>query len=88
MKKALSGHEIGMTPDEVIDETVAAGWQGINLQWLSNRINQQQPVNNHHAQSSRIDNSAVARVERAIEADRCKDAEQQQAIDGEFEKVG
>lgn len=37
MKTAAKAQEIGLTPDQAIDETVAAGWKGINLSWLQNR---------------------------------------------------
>lgn len=37
MATAARASEIGMTPDEAIDETVAAGWRGIKLEWLENR---------------------------------------------------
>lgn len=36
MKKALMAFTINMTPTDVIDYTVEKGWQGINLEWITN----------------------------------------------------
>lgn len=51
MKKAAEAHTIGITPDEAIDETVAAGWQGINLDWLQNRLTPRQQQRSAHAKA-------------------------------------
>lgn len=38
MTKALSAHEVGMTPTELIDWTVEKGWDGINLAYTKNAL--------------------------------------------------
>jgi hypothetical protein len=45
MQTAAKAAEIGLTPDQAIDETVAAGWKGINLDWLQNRLSKQTKSN-------------------------------------------
>ena len=40
MKIALRAHEVGMTPDELITWTIDQNWQGINISYTKNRINQ------------------------------------------------
>lgn len=37
IRNAAGAMDIGMTPDEAIEQTIAAGWQGVNLEWLRNR---------------------------------------------------
>lgn len=38
MEEASSAPSIGLTPNQAIDETIAAGWKGIKIAWLENRI--------------------------------------------------
>jgi|GEM_PF-6476962 len=59
IKTALAGSQIGLTADQVIIETIDAGWAGVNLQWLKNRLQ-----GNHHAnqQSAIRPKSAAGRV--------------------------
>lgn len=42
LKIALGTHSkgLGITPNQAIQETIDAGWKGVNLDWLSNRIKQ------------------------------------------------
>jgi len=42
MKQAMQANTINLTPEQAINETILAGWQGVNIQWLSNRINNNQ----------------------------------------------
>ena len=41
IKKALDAPTIGLTPNQAIDEAIMAGWQGINLDWIAKRVNNQ-----------------------------------------------
>lgn len=38
MAEACKAPSIGLTPDEAIDQTILAGWKGINITWLQNRL--------------------------------------------------
>jgi hypothetical protein len=38
MSEALKASSIGLTPDQAINETILAGWQGIKIDWLKNRL--------------------------------------------------
>lgn len=38
IKQVLKAEAHGLTPNEVIDITIEAGWQGINAEWAKNRI--------------------------------------------------
>jgi len=38
MRAALKAPEIGLTPEQAIDETVQAGWKKIDIEWLRNRM--------------------------------------------------
>ena len=40
MKIALRSHEVGMSPDELIEFTIDQNWQGINVSYTKNKINQ------------------------------------------------
>lgn len=40
MREAVKGVEFGLTPEQVIYETIDAGWQGIKAQWVANRLRQ------------------------------------------------
>jgi len=63
MREAAKSVDIGITPDEVIDETIQAGWRGINIKWLENRI---RPGSNGNANSNRVNYSAkLSTVDRA-----------------------
>ncbi len=37
MREAAQAASIGLTPSDVIDQTIGAGWKSINLTWLQNR---------------------------------------------------
>ncbi len=37
MGTAIKACEIGMTPDQAINETISSGWKGINIKWLENK---------------------------------------------------
>lgn len=38
MKLACESNELNLTPDQIIQETIDAGWQGISLNYLANRL--------------------------------------------------
>ncbi len=40
MKSALRSHEVGMTPDELIEFTIDRSWRGINVSYTKNWIAQ------------------------------------------------
>ena len=44
LKIALGTHSkgLGITPNQAIQETIDAGWKGVNLDWLANRLLQNQ----------------------------------------------
>jgi len=39
MKIALKSHEVGMTPDALIEFTIDQNWQGINISYTKNKVN-------------------------------------------------
>jgi phage replication O-like protein O len=38
MSEASKAPTVGLTSEQAIDETIAAGWKGINIAWLSSRL--------------------------------------------------
>lgn len=58
MNEALKAGCIGITPDEAIHETIMAGWKGIKLDWLKNRI--QKSKGDKHGKFEERDYSAGA----------------------------
>jgi phage replication O-like protein O len=58
MNEASKGPNIGITPEQAIDETIAAGWKGINIAWLENRMQAVRRVNFSNNASS-IQNNLV-----------------------------
>lgn len=51
MKESLKAINIGLTPDQAINETISAGWKAIKIEWLKNR------ANNEINQSNRTNSS-------------------------------
>lgn len=43
MKQAVKAKDHGLTPDQVIDIAIEAGWRGINAEWASNRLEGRRP---------------------------------------------
>lgn len=41
MKRAMRGLEHGVDPNVVIDECMDSGWQGINVNWVVNKLSKQ-----------------------------------------------
>lgn len=41
MNKALQAFQVGMTPTELVDWTVDKGWQGINIAYTKNALEQE-----------------------------------------------
>ena len=56
MQEAAKAYQIGLTPQQAIDETILAGWKGIKIEWLANRmathkrISSNQPINSDSTQ--------------------------------------
>lgn len=38
IKKAMKPNNIGLSPDEAIQETIDSGWQDINFNWLERKL--------------------------------------------------
>lgn len=46
MQEAAKAGSIGITPDQAIDEAILAGWKGIKIEWLANRLSNHQRITN------------------------------------------
>jgi hypothetical protein len=77
MQEALKASSIGITPDQAINETIQAGWKGIKIEWLQNRLSN---TGGQHNAAGRQVNPAGLRAASPIErrlAARAAQAEQQ-----------
>jgi plasmid stability protein len=45
LEKAATAQEFGLTPQQVVEETIAAGWLGIEPEWVANRKKSSQRAN-------------------------------------------
>lgn len=69
MKEAAKASEIGITPDQAINETIQAGWKGIKIEWLKNRIARTGGQDHAAGRSNRSANHrAASPIERRIAA--------------------
>lgn len=79
IKSALNANEIGLTPDQAIDQTVANGWKGINLDWLANKAT---TGGSRAPQEHDVDATV-----KLIMENRAKKALEENTIDGECRVV-
>jgi len=78
MAEAVKAPAIGLTPVDAINETIQAGWKGIKIEWLKNRIG-----GNNNAASQQTHTPKVSLGERATQH-RKNFEESEQSGDGEL----
>lgn len=81
MRAAMNASTIGMTPDQLIDETIQAGWKGINITWMKNRMEK----DNHEANRPNHQPSAANRNEQFHET--CKAFAASELDSGAFQQT-